>query len=63
MPIQNKLQTAIEDVAKENGYTYILPKEALIYMPPSGDIGPLVRKKLHLKEPSSTTPGTTGSGN
>jgi len=55
LPIQKKLQGAIEDVAKENGYTYIFPREALIYMPPTSDIGPLVRKKLGLKEP---TPGT-----
>jgi outer membrane protein len=56
LPIQKKLQGAIEDVAKENGYTYILPREALIVMPPSSDIGPLVRKKLGLKEP--TAPAT-----
>lgn len=57
LPIQKKLQGAIEDVAKENGYTYVLPREALIVMPPGNDIGPLVRKKLGLKEP--TAPGTT----
>jgi outer membrane protein len=56
LPIQKKLQAAIEDVAKENGFTYIFPREALIYMPPTSDIGPLVRKKLGLKEP---VPGTT----
>ncbi len=55
LPIQKKLQTAIEDVAKENGYTYVLPREALIIMPPSSDIGPLVRKKLGLKEPAAST--------
>src|SRR5665811_84711 len=55
LPIQKKLQAAIEEVAKENGYTYVFPREALIYMPPTSDIGPLVRKKLGLKEP---TPGT-----
>jgi outer membrane protein len=54
-PIQKKLQDAIEAVAKENGYTYIMPKEALIVMPPTGDIGPLVIKKLGLKEPAKTT--------
>lgn len=54
-PIQKKLQDAIEAVAKENGYTYIMPKEALIVMPPTGDIGPLVIKKLGLKQPSTTT--------
>ncbi len=57
LPIQKKLQAAIEDVAKENGYTFVLPREALIYMPPTSDIGPLVRKKLGLKEPA-TTPTT-----
>jgi len=56
LPIQKKLQAAIEEVAKENGYTYVFPREALIYMPPTSDIGPLVRKKLGLKEP---TPGQT----
>ena len=55
-PIQKKLQTAIEAVAKENGYTYVMPKEALIVMPPTNDIGPLVIKKLGLKEPAHTTP-------
>jgi len=54
LPIQKKLQTAIEDVAKENGYTYILPREALIVMPPTSDISALVRKKLGLKEPVAT---------
>lgn len=54
LPIQKKLQTAIEAVAKENGYTYVLPREALIVMPPANDLGPLVIKKLGLKEP--TTP-------
>ena len=60
LPIQKKLQAAIEEVAKENGYTYVFPREALIYMPPTSDIGPLVRKKLGLKEPvpGQTTPKT-----
>ena len=56
LPIQKKLQAAIESVAKENGYSYVLPREALIYMPPTSDIGPLVIKKLGLKEPA--TPST-----
>ena len=53
---QKKLQVAIEEVSKENGYTYVFPREALIYMPPSSDIGPLVRKKLGLKEPAANAP-------
>lgn len=59
VPIQKKLQTAIEEVAKENGYTYVMPREALIIMPPSNDIGPLVIKKLGLK-PAATAPATPG---
>lgn len=62
LPIQKKLQAAIEAVAKENGYTYIMPKEALIVMPPGDDIGPLVMKKLGLKKPAAIAP-VTGSGN
>ena len=57
IPIQKKLQTAIEEVAKENGYTYVLPREALIIMPPANDIGPLVKKKLGLKDaPAAAAP-------
>ena len=51
-PIQRKLQGAIQDVAKENGYTYVFPREALLVMPPSDDISTLVRRKLGLKEAS-----------
>jgi outer membrane protein len=50
------LQNAIEEVAKENGYTYVMPREALIVMPSTNDIGPLVIKKLGLKQPSTTSP-------
>lgn len=57
LPIQRKLQAAIQDVAKENGYTYVLPKEALLVAPPGDDIAALVRKKLNIKAPApKTTP-------
>lgn len=60
LPIQRKLQGAIQEVAKESGYAYVFPKEALLVMPPADDISPLVRKKLGLKEPSSAAkPATT----
>lgn len=55
VPIQKKLQAAIEEVAKENGYAYVMPREALIIMPPTSDIGPLVIKKLGLKKPEADT--------
>lgn len=57
-PLQKKLQTAIEAVAKENGYTYVLPTQALIVMPPANDLGPLVMKRLGLKEPAKDKAGT-----
>lgn len=51
MPIQQKLQKAIEEVAKENGFSYVFTKDALIVHPEKDDIGPLVIKKLGLKAP------------
>jgi len=52
LPLQRKLMAAIQAVAKENGYTYVLPKEALLVAPPGDDLAPLVRKKLGLKAPT-----------
>lgn len=59
LPIQRKLQAAIQDVAKENGYAYVFPREALLVAPPGDDIAPLVKKKLGLRAtptPKTTTP-------
>ena len=48
-PILDKARKAIQDVAKENGYTYIFTKEQLLVFPPADDLLPLVKKKLGLK--------------
>ncbi len=48
-PIQKKAQETVQVVAKENGYTYVFLKDALLVSPPSEDILPLVKKKLNLK--------------
>lgn len=45
-PIREKLMKAITDVAKENGYTYIMPKEQMLIYPDASDISDLVKKKL-----------------
>jgi outer membrane protein len=45
-PIQKKAVEAIQAVAKENGFTYVLNKETLIVSPPAEDMLPLVKKKL-----------------
>ena len=48
-PIQKKAVDAIQQVAKENGYTYVLNKETLLVSPPAEDLLPLVKKKLGIK--------------
>ena len=50
-PIIDRAKKAIEDVAKENGYTYVFDSGvgALLYSQDSDDIMPLVKKKLGLK--------------
>jgi outer membrane protein len=47
-PIQKKAVETVQAVAKENGYTYVLTKEALLVSPPAEDLLPLVKKKLGL---------------
>jgi outer membrane protein len=48
-PIQKKAMDAIQTVAKENGYAYVISKDQLLVSPPADDILPLVKKKLGLK--------------
>jgi outer membrane protein len=47
-PIQKKAIETVQAVAKENGYTFVLTKEALLMSPPAEDLLPLVKKKLGL---------------
>jgi len=50
-PIIEKARKAVEDVAKENGYTYIFNSTdgLLLYATPSDDVLPLVKKKLGIQ--------------
>lgn len=50
-PLYRKAITAIQEVAKENGYSYVYTQDALIVAPPGDDLLPLVAKKLNLKLP------------
>src|SRR5689334_21327050 len=43
-PIEKIAMDAVQAVAKENGYTYVLPKEAVIVGPPGDDLFALVKK-------------------
>ena len=46
---QKKANEAIQAVAKENGFAFILAKEAVLVGPPGEDVVGLVKKKLGLK--------------
>ena len=48
-PIIDRAKKAIEDVAREGGYTYIFDGAGLLYSQDSEDIMPQVKKKLGLK--------------
>ncbi len=58
-PIQRKAFEAIQAVAKENGFTYVFDKNALLVAPPAEDVIQLVAKKLNVKLPP---PGTQKAG-
>ena len=55
IPLQNKMNAAIEKVAEANGFSYILQLEATLYAG-GEDITKLVRKELGLSEEASLLP-------
>lgn len=61
-PILDKAKKAIEIVAKESGYKYVLDASAgfILYSEPSDDILPLVKKKLDSMPPANL-PGTNNN--
>ena len=48
-PFQEKVQNAINEVAKEHKYTYIFDTQILLYYEGGDDVTPLVKKKLGIK--------------
>jgi len=48
-PIRDKMLKAIQDVARESGYAYVLYKEQLIVFPDADDITAKVKTKLKIK--------------
>jgi outer membrane protein len=60
-PVYRKVVAAINATAKENGYSYVYTKDALIVAPPADDLLPLVAKKLNLKVPSGTNAGAAAA--
>lgn len=57
-PMIEKARKAIEEVAKENKFTYVFDSGAglLLYKPEGDDISPLVRKKLNITATSAPAP-------
>ena len=56
-PVYKKVYGALQAVAKDNGYTYVYNREALLLAPSGDDLMPLVAKRLNLKLPPTYTPG------
>lgn len=48
-PFQDKLQAAIDEVAKEHKYSYVFDVQTLLYYEGGEDITPLVKAKLGVK--------------
>lgn len=55
-PVYQKVMKAINDVAKENGYSFVYNQEVLLVAPPSDNLLPLVAKKLNVKLPNNGNP-------
>ncbi|MEG2070012.1 MAG: OmpH family outer membrane protein [Bacteroidales bacterium] len=48
-PFQDKIQNAINEVAKENNYSYIFDTQILLFYDNGENVTPLVKKKLGIK--------------
>lgn len=62
-PIIEEARQAVEDVAKENGYTYIFnsTEGLLLYATPSDNVMDLVKAKLKITKPTPTKEIAPGS--
>jgi len=60
-PVYEKAKKAIDQVAKDNGFKYVLDTSTgiVLYNEPADDIIALVIKKLGITVPPAATPGTT----
>lgn len=57
-PYYTKAKKAIEQVAKEKGYTHVLSSDIFLVAPVADDISLLVLDKLNIKLPGQNPPGT-----
>ena len=56
-PVMKKIQDAINAVAKEKGYTYVLSRESIIVAPDADNLLQAVAKKLNVTVPPQLLPG------
>jgi outer membrane protein len=56
-PVMRKIQDAIQAVAKEKGYTYVVSRESIIVAPDSDNMLQAVAKKLNVTVPPQLLPG------
>lgn len=49
VPLQKSVNSLVSQVAKENGYTHVFEREALIVVPDGDNLLPLIKKKMNLK--------------
>lgn len=56
-PVMRKIQEAIQAVAKEKGYTYVLSRESIIVAPDADNMLQAVAKKLNITVPPQLLPG------
>lgn len=62
-PIQEKIQTAIQSVGAENGFTFIFDSSTFLYHGADAvDVTPMVKAKLNLKDaPAAATTGAVAN--
>ena len=56
-PVMKKIQDAIQAVAKEKGYTYVVSRESVIVAPDADNLLQAVAKKLNVTIPPQLLPG------
>lgn len=56
-PVYRKVMKAIQDVAKEKGYSYVYDKSVLIVGPTGDDLLPSVAQRLNIKVPAQVPVG------
>lgn len=56
-PVYRRVMTAVQDVAREKGYTYVYDKSVLIVGPQGDDLLPAVATRLKIKVPPNVQVG------